>query len=192
MHFGENQLSRNLIGLSPLTTSHPPSFQPRWVRSSTRSHPRFNLLTARSSRFGSRTRDCKTPCSDSPSLRLPHDGLASPRITDSQTHFSIGTPSPPTRGSDGLKAHGFRNYFTTLPGYFSPFPHGTRPLSVTYIYLDLPHGQGRFTRDSTRLVLLGDILPRPGIFSYGTITLYGHVFNHVHLTPDFITRQEAA
>ena len=122
----------------------------------------------------------------------PPHGLTSLHATDSQTHFSIGTPSPPTRGSDGLKAHGFRNYFTTLPGYFSPFPHGTRPLSVTYIYLDLPHGQGRFTRDSTRLVLLGDILPRPGIFSYGTITLYGHVFNHVHLTPDFITRQEAA
>ena len=71
-----------------------PGFQPRWVRSSTRSYPRFNLPRARSSRFGSRTRDSKTPCSDSPSLRLPHDGLASPRITDSQTHFSIGTPSP--------------------------------------------------------------------------------------------------
>lgn len=191
MHFGENQLSRNLIGLSPLAPSHPPGFQPRWVRSSTRSYPRFNLLRARSSRFGSRTRDFKRLLRLAFATHTPH-GLCSPHATDSQTHFSIGTPSPPTRGSDGLKAHGFRNYFTTLPGYFSPFPHGTRPLSVTYIYLDLPHGQGRFTRDSTRLVLLGDILPRPGIFSYGTITLYGHVFNHVHLTPDFITRQEAA
>ena len=36
---------------------------------------------------------------------------------------------PPTTNvasdSDGLKAPGFRNYFTPLPGYFSPFPHGT-------------------------------------------------------------------
>ena len=24
-----------------------------------------------------------------------------------------------------MTAHGFRNYFTPLPGYFSPFPHGT-------------------------------------------------------------------
>ncbi|MEU8844603.1 thiopeptide-type bacteriocin biosynthesis protein, partial [Streptomyces roseus] len=31
---GENQLSRSLIGLSPLTTGHPPGFQPWWVRSS--------------------------------------------------------------------------------------------------------------------------------------------------------------
>src|SRR6266508_3391447 len=37
MHFGENQLSRSLIGLSPLPTGHPPGFQPWWVRSSTRS-----------------------------------------------------------------------------------------------------------------------------------------------------------
>src|SRR5699024_720319 len=27
--------------------------------------------------------------------------------------------------SDGLSAHGFRYSFTPLPGYFSPFPHGT-------------------------------------------------------------------
>ena len=34
MHFGENQLSRSLIGLSPLPTAHPPGFQPWWVRAS--------------------------------------------------------------------------------------------------------------------------------------------------------------
>ncbi len=53
MHFGENQLSRSLIGLSPLPTGHPPGFQPWWVRSSTRSYPRFNLPMGRSLRFGS-------------------------------------------------------------------------------------------------------------------------------------------
>ena len=55
---------------------------------------------------------------------------------NSQAHSSIGTPPPhqPPKelyGSDGLKTLGFRNYFTPLPGYFSPFPHGTNPLSVT-------------------------------------------------------------
>jgi hypothetical protein len=54
MHFGENQLSRSLIGLSPLTTGHPPDFQLWWVRASTRSYPRFTLPMARSPRFGSR------------------------------------------------------------------------------------------------------------------------------------------
>src|SRR5260370_18596835 len=53
MHFGENQLSRSLIGLSPLSTGHPPGFQPWWVRSSTRSYPRFNLPMGISLRFGS-------------------------------------------------------------------------------------------------------------------------------------------
>ena len=37
-------------------------------------------------------------------------------------------------GSDGLQAPGFRYYFTPLPGYFSPFPHGTHPLSVIRRY----------------------------------------------------------
>ena len=56
MHFGENQLSRSLIGLSPLPTAHPLSLQPKWVRASTRSYPRFTLAMGRSLRFGSRTR----------------------------------------------------------------------------------------------------------------------------------------
>ena len=60
----------------------------------------------------------------------PH-GLTSRHATDSQAHSSKGTPPPPhtqkraKRGSDGLQAPGFRYYFTPLPGYFSPFPHGT-------------------------------------------------------------------
>src|SRR2546421_1410612 len=57
MHFGENQLSRSLIGLSPLTTTHPPGFQPRWVRASTTSYSRFTLAMGRSLRFGSTPRD---------------------------------------------------------------------------------------------------------------------------------------
>lgn len=62
----------------------------------------------------------------------------------------------PQKGSDGLSTHGFRNYFTPLPGYFSPFPHGTNPLSVIGKKSDLPDGPGRFTADSTSPLLLGD------------------------------------
>ena len=77
MHFGENQLSRSLIGLSPLTTGHPPGFQPWWVRSSTPSYRRFNLPMARSLRFGS------TACDSNALFRLafataPPHGLTSP------------------------------------------------------------------------------------------------------------------
>src|SRR5699024_6012768 len=59
---------------------------------------------------------------------------------------------------------GFRYYFTPLPGYFSPFPHGTDPLSVNRKYLGLPGGPGRFTRHSTNVVLLGKRLQHHRLF----------------------------
>ena len=40
------------------------------------------------------------------------------------------------------------------PGCFSPFPHGTRPLSVSREYLALPDGPGRFAQDSSCPALL--------------------------------------
>ena len=103
MHFGENQLSRSLIGLSPLPTTHPLSLQPKWVRASTRSYPRFTLAMGRSLRFGSRTHHyttqrVDTPYSDSLSLRLPLNGLTSRHVPDSQAHSSKGTPSPHPKG----------------------------------------------------------------------------------------------
>src|SRR3954454_16348052 len=158
MHFGENQLSPSLIGLSPLPTAHPPGFQPWWVRSSTRSYPRFNLAMGRSLGFGSRARDWIALFGLAFATAAPH-GLTSPRTTNSQAHSSKGTQSPPapegTRGSHGLLAHGFRYYFTPLPGYFSPFPHGTCPLSVTREYSGLAGGPAGFTPNFTGSVLLG-------------------------------------
>src|SRR5439155_14567170 len=92
-HFGENQLSPSLIGLSPPPTGHPPGFQPWWVRPSTRSYPRFSLPMGRSLGFGSRARDW-SPVSDSLSLRLRLIDLTSPRTANSPAHSSKGTPSP--------------------------------------------------------------------------------------------------
>ncbi len=51
IYFEENELSPSLVKLSLLPTSHPLGFQPKWVRSSTRYNPRFNLLMGRSLRF---------------------------------------------------------------------------------------------------------------------------------------------
>src|SRR5258708_4606628 len=79
MHFGENQLSRSLIGLSPLPTGHPPGFQPWWVRSSTRSYPRFNLPMGRSLRFGSTTCDSDALFRLAFATATPH-GLTLPHI----------------------------------------------------------------------------------------------------------------
>ena len=45
-------------------------------------------------------------------------------------------------------------YFTPLPGFFSPFPHGTCSLSVTREYLALRDGPRRFRQDFTCLAVL--------------------------------------
>src|ERR671921_1776364 len=93
MHFGENQLSRSLIGLSPLSTGHPLSFQPKWVRSSTSSYRRFNLPMDRSLRFGSWSRYSNALLGLAFATAPPH-GLTSQHNTNSQAHSSKGTPSP--------------------------------------------------------------------------------------------------
>src|SRR5919199_6976197 len=92
MHFGENQLSRSLIGLSPLTTGHPPTFQRWWVRSSTRSYPRFNLPMARSLRFGSWACYSNALFGLAFATATPH-GLTSQHTANSQAHSSKGTQS---------------------------------------------------------------------------------------------------
>src|ERR671924_2393605 len=96
MHFGENQLSRSLIGLSPLTTGHPPGFQPWWVRSSTKSYLRFNLPMARSLRFGSWACYWIALFGLAFATATPH-GLTSQHNANSQAHSSKGTPSPAQR-----------------------------------------------------------------------------------------------
>ena len=53
MHFGEYELFPNLIGLSPLSTAHPNTFQRELVRSSTVCYHSFNLAMDRSSGFAS-------------------------------------------------------------------------------------------------------------------------------------------
>src|SRR5690349_22758805 len=92
MHFGENQLSRSLIGLSPLTTGHPPIFQHWWVRPSTTSYRRFSLPMARSPRFGSRACDSGALFGLAFATATPH-GLTSPHTANSQAHSSKGTLS---------------------------------------------------------------------------------------------------
>jgi hypothetical protein len=103
MHFGENQLSRSLIGLSPLPTTHPLSLQPKWVRASTRSYPRFTLAMGRSLRFGSRTHHYTPHKWGYALFRLAFaaatpPGLTSRHVPDSQAHSSKGTPSPHPKG----------------------------------------------------------------------------------------------
>src|ERR671915_17997 len=123
MHFGENQLSRSLIGLSPLPTAHPPGFQPWWVRASTRSYPRFTLAMGRSLRFGSRARDYIALLGLAFATATP-PGLTSPRTANSQAHSSKGTPSP--RKAPTACRH-------TVSGTISLPSRGTFHLSLTVL-----------------------------------------------------------
>ena len=55
MHFGEYELFPSLIGLSPLSTVHPNTFQRILVRSSISCYRDFNLTMDRSQGFASTT-----------------------------------------------------------------------------------------------------------------------------------------
>ena len=78
-----------------------------------------------------------------------------------------------------MYASGFRFYFTPLPGFFSPFPHGTGSLSVDDEYLALEDGPPLFKQDFTCPALLYYHHNMP--FIYGAITLYGYSFQSILL-----------
>ena len=121
MHFGENQLSRSLIGLSPLPTAHPLHFQLKWVRSSTTSYRRFNLAMGRSLRFGSRSRHCNALFRLAFATASPH-GLTSRRNTNSQAHSSKGTPSQKQSLLRRFVGTRFQVLFHSPPGVLFTFP----------------------------------------------------------------------
>ena len=56
-------------------------------------------------------------------------------------------------------------------GFFSPFPHGTRSLSVSQEYLALTDGSARFRQDFTCPALLRILVLINKHFVYGAITL---------------------
>ena len=177
MHFGENQLSRSLIGLSPLPTTHPLHFQLKWVRASTKSYLCFTLAMGRSLRFGSRPSDYRTPYSDSLSLRLPHHGLTSPLSTNSQAHSSKGTPSPTThKGAQALT-----DCKRPVSGTISLPSRGTFHLSLTVLVRYRSPGSIQAYRvvpaDSQQIprarCYLGNVEVRHHVFSYRTLTVYG-------------------
>ena len=99
-----------MIGLSPLSTGHPPSFQPRWVRPSTGSYPRFSLPMDSSPGFASTACD-STPSWDSLSLRLASQlNLATDRnsLAHSTLRLLVGTR--------------FQVLFHSPPGVLFTFP----------------------------------------------------------------------
>ena len=122
--FGENQLSRGLISLSLLLTSHLRIFQHPRVRSFTKFYLGFNLLISRSPplrvycpRLG-RAVGTRFPfASAAKQLRLATDN-------NSQTHYAKGKRLPAYRyaSSHTLYANSCRSCFTPLTAVLFTFP----------------------------------------------------------------------
>ena len=135
-----------MIGLSPLSTGHPERFQPLTVRSSTQFYLRFNLPMDSSPGFGS-TPPNLTPFSDSLSLRLRF-ALNLAGQSNSLTHYAKGTRSH-VYMLPQLVGVRFQVFSLPSSGFFSPFPYGTRSLSVIGSYLALEDGPPGFPRGFT-------------------------------------------
>src|SRR5690625_85380 len=82
--------------------------------------------------------------------------------------------------------------FTPLPGYFSPFPHGTGSLSVTREYLALGDGPPRFRRNFSCSAVLR-IHFRGNSFSItGLLPSLARLSRRVHLKNFFVTLCEVS
>ena len=95
--------------------------------------------------------------------RLPPHGLCR-HATDSQTHFSIGTPSPHKKGSDGIV--GTVSETALLLGVLFTFLTVSFAIGQTGIFSAYPTVHG-FARGSTGPVLLGRRDRQTGAFRYG-------------------------
>ena len=175
--------------LSLLPTSHPLGFQPKWVRSSTRYNPRFNLLMGSSRRFASAAYDIfalfRLGFPMAPVLKtLTEPQTATRRIIMQKArrhtcqrhsaptacrHMVSGSVSSPNRGSSHLSVALLSS------------------LSVVREYLALRDGPRRFSRDSTWLDLLRYFSRDYTTVAYGAVTRYGLPFQTVPLVDSLVT-----
>ena len=77
---------------------------------------------------------------------LPFLNLAA--LRNSQVHSTKGTP-PPFRAVTSCRSAVSGSISLPSPGFFSPFPHGTRSLSVAAQYLALDRGRPGFRQGSS-------------------------------------------
>ena len=181
---------RDISGFDrPFTPIHrsSPSFQPRWVRPSTGSYPRFSLPTDSSPGFASTARDC-SPGWDSLSLRLASWlNLATHR--NSLAHSTKGTPSRARGPLRLLVGKRFQVLFHSPPGVLFTFPSRywstighRRVFRIGGWTPQLP--TGFHVSGGTQEPLDG-----PRGFAYGALTLYRRPSHAVPLQRGFVTAQ---
>ena len=153
MHFGEYELFPSLIGLSPLPTGHPKTFQRQRVRSSTVCYHSFNLLIGRSLGFASTTTNLIALFRLAFASVSPLNGLTM-LATVTRRLIMQTARRHPKRAPTACKRKVSGSISLLYSRFFSPFPHGTSSLSVSQEYLALADGPARFTQDYTCPALL--------------------------------------
>ena len=153
MHFGEYELFPSLIGLSPLPTSHPKTFQRQRVRSSTMCYHSFNLLMGRSLGFASTSANFVALFRLAFAADPPLNGLTM-LATVTRRLIMQKARRHPKRAPTACKRKVSGSISLPYSGFFSPFPHGTGSLSVSQEYLALPDGPGKFMQGFTCPALL--------------------------------------
>ena len=117
-----------MIGLSPLSTSHPNGFQPIPVRASTSCYRRFTLLMDRSPWLRVYPQALSSPSAGLAFALVPWLSHLTSRLRrNSPDHNAKGTPSvvtqlAPCPTSDRLLACGFRISFTPRTGVLFTCP----------------------------------------------------------------------
>ena len=177
--------------LSLLPTSHPLGFQPKWVRSSTRYNPRFNLLMGRSRSFGSTTSDTFALFRLGFPTAPARKALTKAADGNSPDHYAKGTPS-----HISLAGHSAPTACRHMVSGSVSSPNGgsshlsvalLSSLSVVREYLALRDGPRRFSRDFT----WPDLLRYPSggytTLAYRAVTVYGLPFQAVLLAGSLVT-----
>ena len=170
-----------MIGLSPLSAGHPLRFQPKWVRASTGSYPRFTLPMDSSPGFASAA--CYSNRPVQARFRCGSVSLNLAACRDSQAHSTKGTRSPSSERLPLLGGARFQALFHSPLGVLFTFPSrywfaighrrvfslgGWSPLLRTGFHVPGP------TRD---------LLTGGGGFAYGAVTRCGRPFHAVPLPP---------
>src|SRR5699024_8313190 len=109
------------IGISPLSTSHPPPLQRGSVRSSMGFYPHFNLLMDRSPGFGSMATNFIRPVQTRSRCASGTEYLKLARCYNSPVHSTKGTSSP-IIGRLVLLSTSFQVLFHSPPGVLFTFP----------------------------------------------------------------------
>ena len=166
-----------MIGLSPLSTGHPLRFQPKWVRPSTGSYPRFSLPMDSSPGFASAACDsiailkARFHCGSVQTLTSPHTATRWLILQKARRH--------PARGLRLLVGARFQVLFHSPLGVLFTFPSrywfaiGLSGVFSLTGWAPLFHARflvPRATQDTTRL--------RKGVM-YRAFTVYGRLFQVV-------------